>query len=71
MIDFSLIQKDLDKIFNISIEDLRHELYKNYSRKQIADKLNVKELQVTRLLNGQSALSFVQFKILLGMIKNE
>lgn len=59
----------IDEIFNTNINDLRNTLYSNYSRQEIADKLNLSVVQVSRLLNGNSIISYKQFLILKEMIK--
>lgn len=62
-------KKFLDEIFKIDINELRIALYKKYERKDIAEKLNISDVQVTRKLRGQSPITFTEFKLLIEMIK--
>lgn len=58
----------IEELFNTNINELRELLYKKYSRYDIAEKLNIKERQVSMLLTGKSILSYKQYLILKEML---
>lgn len=58
----------IEELFNTNINELRESLYKKYSRYDIAEKLNIKERQVSMLLTGKSILSYKQYLILKEML---
>jgi len=53
----------------LEISELRKKLYEKYSRKQIANKLNLSQVQISRILNKYSNMSIEKYKILEDMIK--
>jgi len=52
----------------IELSELKILLYEKYTREQLAERLNVEVLQVTRLLNGHSIMNIEQYKILVSLI---
>lgn len=64
------MNNEIKEIFDTNINELRKELYKKYTRKQISDELKISKRQVSMLLNGKSMLSYKQYLILKQMLKS-
>jgi len=58
----------MEMIKMLSLEELREKLYKKYSRKEIAKKLNLSPVQISRILNNKCMLSIDRYKQLIEMI---
>lgn len=59
---------------NISLKELREQLYKKYSTIYLANELNITKNHFFKIINGKCGMKITQYNILIGLlneVKNE
>lgn len=55
----------------LSVNELRYSLYEHYKRKELAKKLNISPVQVSRLLNNKSKMRLEQYNIFINLLNQK